>query len=153
MSINGRKETLWGKWPFQISFWKKIVCLSVCLTFFESADARDLGQMTLFFFSFQSFWGTPELNLRFCVTVWIVFCSFSHVCRKFYFQWFDIRKAVLINIFLWKFNSINAVKALLSKKYPVLWAPGVPHYVLWAVASKGGWLWRLKVKPPQWFWN
>ena len=28
---------------------KKIVCLSVCLTFFESADARDLGLMTLFF--------------------------------------------------------------------------------------------------------
>ena len=28
---------------------KKNVCLSVCLTFFESADARDLGLMTLFF--------------------------------------------------------------------------------------------------------
>ena len=27
---------------------KKIVCLSVCLTFFESADARDLGLITLF---------------------------------------------------------------------------------------------------------
>ena len=27
---------------------KKIVCLSVCLTFFENADARDLGLMTLF---------------------------------------------------------------------------------------------------------
>ena len=27
---------------------KKIVCLSVCLTFFESADAPDLGPMTLF---------------------------------------------------------------------------------------------------------
>ena len=30
-------------------FEKKMVCLSVCLTFFESADARDLGLMTLFF--------------------------------------------------------------------------------------------------------
>ena len=29
-------------------FLKKIVCLSVCLTFFERADARDLGLMTLF---------------------------------------------------------------------------------------------------------
>ena len=29
-------------------FLKKKVCLSVCLTFFESADARDLGLMTLF---------------------------------------------------------------------------------------------------------
>ena len=28
---------------------KNIVCLSVCLPFFESADARDLGLMTLFF--------------------------------------------------------------------------------------------------------
>ena len=28
-------------------FEKKIVCLSVCLMFFESADARDLGLMTL----------------------------------------------------------------------------------------------------------
>ena len=27
---------------------KKKPCLSVCLTFFESADARDLGLMTLF---------------------------------------------------------------------------------------------------------
>ena len=26
---------------------KKTICLSVCLTFFESADARDLGLMTL----------------------------------------------------------------------------------------------------------
>ena len=32
---------------------KKNVCLSVCLAFFESADARDLGMMTLFFLSFQ----------------------------------------------------------------------------------------------------
>ena len=30
---------------------KKKVCLSVCLTFFDSADARDLGLMTLFIFS------------------------------------------------------------------------------------------------------
>ena len=29
-------------------FLKKIVCLSVCLTFFENADARDLGLMTLY---------------------------------------------------------------------------------------------------------
>ena len=29
---------------------KKKICPSVCLTFFESADARDLGLMTLFFF-------------------------------------------------------------------------------------------------------
>ena len=29
-------------------FEKKIVCLSVCVTFFESAGARDLGLMTLF---------------------------------------------------------------------------------------------------------
>ena len=29
-------------------FEKKIVCLSVCLTSFESADTRDLGLMTLF---------------------------------------------------------------------------------------------------------
>ena len=28
---------------------KLFVCLSACLTFFESADARDLGLMTLFF--------------------------------------------------------------------------------------------------------
>ena len=36
-------------------FLKKNVCLSVCLPFFQSADARDLGLMTLFSanFSFQ----------------------------------------------------------------------------------------------------
>ena len=28
-------------------YWKKIDCLSVCLTFFENADAWDLGIMTL----------------------------------------------------------------------------------------------------------
>ena len=34
MSLNGRKEFLWSKWPFLMSFWKKN-CLSVCcLTFF-----------------------------------------------------------------------------------------------------------------------
>ena len=32
---------------FKCLFEKKIVCLSVCLPFFESADARDLGLMTL----------------------------------------------------------------------------------------------------------
>ena len=33
---------------FNSLFLKKIIGLSVCLTFFESADARDLGLMTLF---------------------------------------------------------------------------------------------------------
>ena len=33
---------------------KKIVCLSVCLTFFESADACDLGLMTLFLWCLQT---------------------------------------------------------------------------------------------------
>ena len=47
MSLNGREETLWSKQPFQMSL-KKNVCQSVCLTFFESADVRDLGLMTLF---------------------------------------------------------------------------------------------------------
>ena len=42
---------------------KKIVCLSVCLTFFESADARDLGLMTLFSFFFFCF----SLSLFFLV--------------------------------------------------------------------------------------
>ena len=36
-------------------FEKKIVCLSVCLAFYESADARDLGLMTLFS-------GAPDLE-------------------------------------------------------------------------------------------
>ena len=42
---------------------KKDICLSVCLTFFESADEPDLGLMTLFrqkvcrhFFNFRLFW-------------------------------------------------------------------------------------------------
>ena len=49
--LNDRKEILSSKQLFLRSFWrKKIVCLSVCLPFFESADARDLGLMTLFFF-------------------------------------------------------------------------------------------------------
>ena len=34
-----------------MSLKKKPFCPSVCLTFFESADARDLGLMTLFFFN------------------------------------------------------------------------------------------------------
>ena len=38
-----------------MSFFKKTVCLSVCLTFFESADARDLGLMTLFSATAHSF--------------------------------------------------------------------------------------------------
>ena len=42
-------------------FLKKIVCLSVCLTFFESADARDLGLMTLLSFVFQNY---PDPNLH-----------------------------------------------------------------------------------------
>ena len=45
MSRSGRK-TLWSGWPFQIL--KIIVSPSVRLTYFESADTRDLGLMTLF---------------------------------------------------------------------------------------------------------
>ena len=54
MSLNGRERTLWSKDPFQMAFWKKMfVCLSAWL-FFESADARDLGLMTLFDWENQS---------------------------------------------------------------------------------------------------
>ena len=39
---------------FKCLFEKKMfVCLSVCLTFFESADARDLGLITLFIFDLR----------------------------------------------------------------------------------------------------
>ena len=46
-----------------VSFLKKIVCPSVCLTFFESADARDLGLMTLFPISAP---GAFEIEKRYC---------------------------------------------------------------------------------------
>ena len=50
MSVNGRKGTLLSKKSFEMSFWKMMfLCLSAWL--FESADACDLGLMTLFFFS------------------------------------------------------------------------------------------------------
>ena len=39
-------DSVHGVFPVQ----KKIVCLSVCMTFFESVDACDLGLMTLVIF-------------------------------------------------------------------------------------------------------
>ena len=48
MSLNGSNESLWINNHFKCFFEKG--CLSVCMTFFESADARDLGLMTLVFF-------------------------------------------------------------------------------------------------------
>ena len=47
MALNGKEKTWMSRKPFRKCFEKKIVCPSVCLTFFESADAHDLGLMTL----------------------------------------------------------------------------------------------------------
>ena len=52
MFLNGRNKLCGVNGYFKCLFEKKNVCLSVCLTFFESADARDLGLMTLFLFEF-----------------------------------------------------------------------------------------------------
>ena len=57
---------------FRCLFEKKNVCLSVCLTFFESADAGDLGLITLF-----------EKNLELAV--------FSQVSSKFLYK-FNVQR-------------------------------------------------------------
>ena len=51
MALNGREETWRSKKSFQNAFEKKnkLFCPSVCLTFFESANARDLGLMFITF--------------------------------------------------------------------------------------------------------
>ena len=50
MFLKVREETFESKQLVQMSFLKKKVCQSVCPTFFfESADARDVGLVTLFF--------------------------------------------------------------------------------------------------------
>ena len=58
-----------------MSFRKKNVCLSDCLALSESADARDLGLMTLFN-SFSAFlkkmFGENSLNKRPCCSVSIL---------------------------------------------------------------------------------
>ena len=61
MSLNGRKEFLWSKWSFLMSFWKKN-CLSVCLP--------------------NIFWKFPRTRLRFNDLVFSCFCCY---CSRFLF--------------------------------------------------------------------
>ena len=61
---------------------KKIVCLSVCLTFFESADARDLGLMTLFVLKWQSW----QSCMRICIYCVSVLCIVYSLCLHFFYR-------------------------------------------------------------------
>ena len=85
MSLSGREGTLLSKQPFQMSFWKK-KCLSVCLLdFFESADTRDLGLMTLFLFFSQ------VIALHHC------FCSRSLLIDRVFFNQEPCLKLIVIS--------------------------------------------------------
>ena len=53
--LNSEKKLGGVNRRFLSVFEKEIVCPSVCLAFFESADARDLGLMTLFYVTYVLF--------------------------------------------------------------------------------------------------
>ena len=81
LCLNGRKETLWSKQPLQMSFWKKMfVCLSAWL-FFESADARDLGLMTLF---------SHNLKLLYVLKIFLILAPFNHFSSSSSFGLFSL---------------------------------------------------------------